>query len=221
MNNLDNVDVQKLEELLSAEDKSIKVQAAIIKRCELKISNFNKNKTKAEDVLRVASRRHELITQTMLLKRGIPEEVGKLRVGILFNMWQANRTDITVDAVNNYRGQIEQQKLDLQKICNHPFVVGYSGYHGSYSYDHDDGYAGCRICLVCDFTEYAKRGYAADICSNAEKYEQLSESANRLIRFINKEDLRSRNYFWRPIEEIFEWFFNKRVLKMLNDAQQK
>ncbi|MEK7151180.1 MAG: hypothetical protein AAB784_00495 [Patescibacteria group bacterium] len=221
MNNLDKIDSEKLEGLLSAEDEFIKYQLAIIKNCDLKIGGFNKKKRKTEDLLREASRRLELINQTILLKRGVPEEVGKLRAGILFIMGQANRTDITVDAVNNFRSQIEQQKLDLQKICNHPFVVGYSGYHGSYSYDHDDGYAGCRICLVCDFTEYAKRGYAADICSNAEKYEQLSESANRLIRFINKEDLRSRNYFWRPIEEIFEWFFNKRVLKMLNDAQQK
>jgi len=39
---------------------------------------------------------------------------------------------------------------NLIKKCNHKFVIiTRSYYHGSYSYDYEDGHPECRTCIVC------------------------------------------------------------------------
>ena len=52
--------------------------------------------------------------------------------------------------------QIKEHISKLQHNCDHPFVIGYSGYEGSYSYDRSDAYCGNRRCLVCELSEFSR-----------------------------------------------------------------
>lgn len=109
------------------------------------------------------------VRKTELLKRGIPKEALALREKIVV-LAQKERSDDSTKKEARLAGEEKRALVGrLQRICKHRFLIGFSGYRGSYSYDYDDGYSGQRMCIVCGITEKEK-----SVANQSDVYDVLA-----------------------------------------------
>jgi hypothetical protein len=125
--------------------------------------------------------------------------------------------DILVSRKEELEKEIKALKKQLQKLCEHQFVIGRVG---AESYDFGDTcfVPGYRLCVVC---ESGERATSSRVHSDGpwrereETFPTLNENFNRVV---DKHGFNSRNPLdiWQPLEEVLKTcFVDKRVYEMI------
>lgn len=148
-----NFSVQKFEEMLSESNKEIEGLKLELTVLNLSIRQLSQKRDNKEKDIETQEKKSEAIRKALILVHGVPSKVSKMRDQLLRKMWRVGRKDIMVAESENLKVEIESLKLELQKVCSHPFVYDEPGYEGSPSCDYENRNPGVRYCVVCGFSE--------------------------------------------------------------------
>ena len=98
---------------------------------------------------------------------------------VLANWKRLESKDITI----RKRDELQAKDIELlakrNELCDHRLLVGFKGYRGSHAYDHDDGYAGGRNCLLCGLHVMELVGSYGKLHLNGERLLFLTGNDNR------------------------------------------
>ena len=206
-----------------------KIEAAI---CEL-TGCLGSNKTKLRDLEKEKARIAEaekrisslisgqeskvkILRNALLVLRGVPSDVARVRGAIIDCMRESQRKDIYISRKEELETQIKEFKKQLQKLCKHPFVIGRVSYESHEMYE-SSWVLGYRLCVVCGYGETTSGWvYNDDLWHREEGFPTLNENAERVI---DKYGLNSSSGspldIWQPLEEVLKLFVDKRIYEMV------
>lgn len=186
----------------------------------LSINKLNKHAEELEDAVERGERKLETIRVALILNKGIPKSIAKLRENIIAKVARAQRKDITIHTKEMLEKVIPLLKTELQKTCTHPFVYNRPGYEGSHLNDREDSYPGLRYCLVCGLSEnsYGSRETGVLGLSKEYLFKMLIHAPDRVIEsepFQAHSSNRKEINIWVPLEAVLHPL-EERVANILN-----
>ena len=186
------------------ETRAVALRQGIARETE-QIAGAQARKKKLEADLQNVERTLRRLRELQTAGSGLPKDVLDLRAEIIAKARKSKRRDITVENKEALEGEVKIFTARLRELCKHPFVFSYDGSEGSYGYDHDDGYPGHRVCVVCGFCEHSKERKDAYII--LEKSEKCL--AKRDLRWKTRDELITASPDWKSFEvsaivELFE-----------------
>lgn len=177
---IENMSVEKL----CARAKKIEKAAAVLRRkIESHItrtSALQEKRAVLEEDMRTLEQQQEKIKSCIVARTPLSDAVSSARKEYLAAVEQGVSTDNTKkrDILSSVAGNLLQK---LQEVCDHRFILKWTGYGGSRVVDGEDAYPGCRVCLVCGSWETSKN-CIDDLYSDDNFYSVLTQSEARLIR---------------------------------------
>jgi len=169
------LDKTRLDQMLNEIAKSREVEEGLCQKLSARAAKLSKKLGEIRIKISDLNHREKLIKEALIVVAGIPKALEKLRVEIMEKEARSLRTDILVEESLVLKAEVKELKDRVQDQCNHPFVVSFDGYRGSYSYDFENGHYGSRICAICGFTEQSES-------VDNDIYKALVEGSCRLIR---------------------------------------
>ncbi len=196
--------VDRLQESIAAETERIAMSQKELERLDQKMRRLLIRKSNEEKLIRSSQNIIARLQAGIIIANGVSEMILALRNTIVGMAKELGREDILVRKQTELRKQIATACIQIQKICPHPFVVGYRGYEGSQIMDYEDGCYGYRLCIVCGAQDNSKS-------THGPVYSVLTESAERIVRetsFSNDERRAFHNFeVWKPLEPMVQKIF--------------
>ena len=219
----------ELAELNKAIDKikaEVTEKGKKLRACNVKMATLTKEAKIITEQIRSKELRLQLLREHAVLVNGVSKDVLSIRGMLIKLRAQLQRKDITIACKEELDASIKKLEKDLVATCKHEFLVGYSGHSGSQYNDRTDSYHGRRLCVVCGYFEYAKRGDGHDKWGKLrEIFPCLNDNPDRLV--ISCDDFKpyqshGRQTFeiWRPLEELLEIFVDNRVYKIMKEREK-
>lgn len=183
------------------------------------IALLKKKQNEMEESIKTEQGKIVAAQEALILNKGIPKKVSRMRNSLLVKKNRVKREDITIAEQRRLDEEIEKLEEEIKHICNHPFVFHKEGYSGSSSDDYEDGYPSERYCVVCGLEERAK-----DFCQNGRVdmvgsvFETLKSSEDRVVQdepFRQFPKKFSRDEIWVPLGAVL-MLFEKDVARILN-----
>lgn len=179
-----------------------------------KIQNLATKKSALEIRNGILQRKVGWLRDCIVIANGIPPLHVKLHETIIGLKKELSRDDILVSRQKELAIQIAEHISRLQHNCDHPFVIGYVGYEGSYATDCSDAYCGYRRCLVCELSECSQS-------TRSENFKILLENEFRIIQTSSgsrNERMEFHKFnIWQPLEPIVkEVFLERKIHEFFN-----
>ena len=200
--------IQRTLSLISTER-----EVAIARRLELnqQVASLKREVRDTEALESGLNNSKVLLRKALVVLNSWPTEIMKLKERVALLQKEASREDILVSEKNRLQSEIARVNSEVADKCQHPFVIGYRGWEGSYSYDYDNGYRGKRLCVICGFYEYSDN-------NRLSVYTNLQENENRLVD-DTKLDLENGYDNSQSPEEIISGWIPKRVSELQTASQ--
>ncbi len=212
-----NLTVPEITDRLAKSNERIRTLKSDLKSVEADIAKVHQRKT---DLLIEQEKEEKRIRATgkaLILVQGVPAKVSQTRNRLLRTMERAKREDITVAESKSLRTDIDGLKVELQKICSHPFVYREQGYEGSPSQERENRRPEYRYCIVCGLDESGKSSGQYDYVGT--RFEKLANADNRIVEDEPwTPEGRNRVSIWLPLGAVLHLFEEEvaRVLNVLN-----
>lgn len=201
--------ILKLDRRIASEKKKMldlgKEKAVIVADEKIISSALSVNETYAK-----------ILRNALLVSRGVPKDIAALRKTIIDRIRESQRKNILISRKEELEKEFPELKKKLQKLCNHPFIVG------RVSYSSYDGYetswvVGYRKCVICEFGEKASDSVVhsdGPWSEIVDKFTTLNESNDRVV---DKNGLGDKDVsdIWQPLEEVLKHFIDKRVYEII------
>jgi len=168
------VDPSVLSERIDHAAEKQRVALREAARLGRRIGALSAKKEQAEKAAASAGWKYHRLDVIRRFLAGIPGELMKARVSARSDRQKSERQDVTVAEAKRLAARADESEKALMRVCPHPFILGYPGHKGTYSYDYDDRYPGKHACVVCGHAEHESE------CASG-RYETLTERDDRMV----------------------------------------
>lgn len=223
---MEKVELADLNKAMEKINAAVKEKGKKLRACNVKMAALAKEAEALAEQIRNKEFRLKLLREHVVLVNGVSQEVLSIRNMLIKLRAQLPRKDITIACKEQLESSIKKLEKDLVASCKHQFLVGYSGYRGSYENDYSDSYHGRRMCVICGYSEYSTKIEEDNSVfgRRIEYFPSLNESSDRLIE-RDDEFSRDGSYgkkgfdIWRPLDELMEMYLDKRVYQVLKEVK--
>ena len=221
---MEKVELTELNKAMDRINAQVVEKGKKLEACNVKVAMLTKEAKVLAEQIRDKEFRLRLLREHAILANGVSKDTLSIRGMLIKLRAQLPRKDITIACKEDLDASIKKLEKDLVAACKHEFLVGYTGYSGSYLNDYEDSYHGRRMCVICGFSEFAAWTSQMDMMHRKlEAFPTLNECPERLIE-RDDEFSRDGSYgkkgfdIWRPLEELLEMYVDKRVSQILKEV---
>jgi hypothetical protein len=183
------------------------------------LGQLNTRNGQIEKDIKTEEDKSKAIRKALILVQALPAKISQTRNRLLRNMERTRREDITIAESKELKTEIETLKMELQKICPHPFVYDEPGYEGSPSQEYENRHPGVRYCVVCGFLEETNKSREVGPLGLQKEYLFKKLVPDDDKRIIEKEpwtsEGRKKIDIWIPLGAVLHPF-EKSVARVLN-----